>query len=432
MRRRPPVADSAPVPVALRRRRVDAAPARPCVIAGAATGAGPTSSPAVAPHGRRQRRSTVARRRRCGDAGGHVVVLCATWRAGGCGGRRCATGRRPTGHRRLARCADLPEPATSSSTPPASTASTASPLDAVLRAPGVDRLVLGGFGAEATVDCTLRSANDRGYECLVAHRRRAPRSTPTPAPRALVQRHDVGRHLRRPRHQRPTVAAARSRSTATPHRPRPPRHHDHGIVDADPYPWPYDGAIDPARTALVNIDWQIDFCGPGGYVDTMGYDLNLTRAGLEPTAQGARRGPRRRAGLVMHTREGHRPDLSDCPPNKLWRSKRIGAGIGDAGPVRAHPRARRARLGDRARGGADRRRARSSTSRARARSTPPTSTCCCARRGITHLVFTGITTDVCVHTTMREANDRGYECLLLDATAPAPPTTATTRPRSRW
>ena len=55
-------------------------------------------------------------------------------------------------------------------------------------------------------------------------------------------------------------------------------------VDADPYPWPYDGAIDPATTALVMIDWQTDFCGPGGYVDTMGYDLNLTRSGLVPTA----------------------------------------------------------------------------------------------------------------------------------------------------
>ncbi len=58
-----------------------------------------------------------------------------------------------------------------------------------------------------------------------------------------------------------------------------------GTVDADPYAWPFDGGIDPGRSALVCIDWQGDFCAPGGYVDTMGYDLNLTRAGLEPTAK---------------------------------------------------------------------------------------------------------------------------------------------------
>ena len=57
-----------------------------------------------------------------------------------------------------------------------------------------------------------------------------------------------------------------------------------GVVDAEPYPWPYDGMIDPARTALICIDWQTDFCGKGGYVDTMGYDLDLTRSGLEPVS----------------------------------------------------------------------------------------------------------------------------------------------------
>ena len=184
------------------------------------------------------------------------------------------------------------------------------------------------------------------------------------------------------------------------------------IVDANPYPWPYDGPIDPARTALVCIDWQVDFCGPGGYVDRMGYDLNLTRSGLEPTAR-VLAAARAEGWTVVHTREGHRPDLSDCPPNKLWRSKRIGAGIGDAGPcgrilVRGEPGweivpevapvAGELVVDKPGKG-----------------SFYATDLDLLLRtRGITHLVFTGITTDVCVHTTMREANDRGFECVIVE------------------
>jgi nicotinamidase-related amidase len=58
----------------------------------------------------------------------------------------------------------------------------------------------------------------------------------------------------------------------------------HGLVQAHPYDWPYDGRLVPARTALLLIDWQHDFCGPGGYVDRMGYDIALTRRGIGPTA----------------------------------------------------------------------------------------------------------------------------------------------------
>ncbi|HXP48909.1 MAG TPA: isochorismatase family cysteine hydrolase [Bacteroidia bacterium] len=179
--------------------------------------------------------------------------------------------------------------------------------------------------------------------------------------------------------------------------------------------------FDSGRTAFLSIDMQVDFCGPKGYVDIMGYDLSLTSAPIKPINNVLNTIRKGMDIKVIHTREGHLPDLSDAPYNKILHSKIIGKGVGignipegglgrllvrgeknwdiidDLSPILGEYVVDKAGKG------------------AFGQSNLPL---VLRNLGITHLIITGITTDVCVHTIMREANDYGYWCTLLkDCTA---------------
>lgn len=177
-------------------------------------------------------------------------------------------------------------------------------------------------------------------------------------------------------------------------------------VDARPQPYTFD----LATTALLVIDMQRDFLEPGGFGESLGNDVSQLRRTISPLR--ALLAAARETGLlVIHTREGHLPDLSDCPPAKRNRGaprSRIGDPgpngrilirgeyghdiVDELAPVDGEPVVDKPGKGAFHRTGLD---------------------ALLADRGVTHLLVTGVTTEVCVHTTVREANDRGYECLVL-------------------
>ena len=178
------------------------------------------------------------------------------------------------------------------------------------------------------------------------------------------------------------------------------------------YPWPFDASLRAANTALIIVDMQVDYCGSGGWLDQIGVGIENTRRPIEPLARVL--AAMREAGFsIMHTREGYRRDLSDLNPNRQWRSRRLGLGIGDEGKigrilVRDEPGWQiipelAPRPGEPVidKPGISAFHASDFDQILR-------------RQAIRNLVISGVTTDYSVQSTLRDANDRGYECLLLE------------------
>ena len=174
---------------------------------------------------------------------------------------------------------------------------------------------------------------------------------------------------------------------------------------------PYEFEFDPATTALMIIDMQRDFVDAGGFGEALGNDVSLLRKAIAPTKQ-VLDAARRRGLVVIHTREGHRADLSDLPLNKKVRG-RLKTGIGDKGPM--------GRILVRGEYGHD------IIDELKPASGEPVVDkpgkgafyatdldAMLHNKGIRRLVVCGVTTEVCVNTTVREANDRGYDCLVLE------------------
>jgi nicotinamidase-related amidase len=178
-------------------------------------------------------------------------------------------------------------------------------------------------------------------------------------------------------------------------------------IDAKPYEY----SFDPLTTALVVIDMQRDFLEPGGFGAALGNKVERLEPCVKPIAN-LLAAFRKKGLTIVHTKECHKPDLSDCPLAKLSRGKG-GLKIGDPGPM--------GRILIDGEPGADFVAPLKPVDGEWVLAKPGKGSFCntdfesgLRKRGITHLMITGVTTEVCVQTTMREANDRGYECLLIE------------------
>ncbi|HUC12558.1 MAG TPA: isochorismatase family cysteine hydrolase [Stellaceae bacterium] len=179
------------------------------------------------------------------------------------------------------------------------------------------------------------------------------------------------------------------------------------LIEADPYCFD----LDPTHAALVIIDMQRDFLEPGGFGAVLGNDVSLLRRTIVPI-QGLLRAARAAGMTVIHTREGHRPDLADLPPAKKARGN-LAIGIGDPGPMgrilvrgepghdiisELYPLAGEPVVDKPGKGAFH----------------ATDLDAMLKNRSITQLIVCGVTTEVCVNTTVREANDRGYECIVVE------------------
>ncbi len=173
---------------------------------------------------------------------------------------------------------------------------------------------------------------------------------------------------------------------------------------------PYEFEFEPKTSALVMIDFQRDFVDPGGFGEALGNDVSLLRKAVPP-AERVLKAARQAGIFVLHTREGHRPDLADCPPAKKARG-RLKTGIGDKGPM--------GRILVRGEYGHDLVKELAPIPGEPVVDKPGKGAfyatdldAILKNRGVRQLVVCGVTTEVCVQTTVREANDRGYDCLVL-------------------